>query len=288
MHDDDELSATSEEGTLTPAEKGRRTRALKATQEEAENKRLIAETEQDDMDVDSEPIQKPSKKAPKKVPQTKNSQEVKGKGKEVAARKRRDCRHVRFSAQGDMTVTEYLPDTIQSSDDDLSAQEQASIKSKPASSAAKKSKPVRTTETVIKAGPRGVIVGAQIIELKPQYVAPGPEELFTSDDDDPKPRHHRQASSSSMGSLPPDTDIDFDFEEHHEDSKNDDEVEEDDEEPEVAQVTMSAQKLKYEEEKPVIHSSKAAHPSKVKKAKADPTAQFDWHLTASSSPLPVV
>ncbi|KAF7336357.1 hypothetical protein MVEN_02184200 [Mycena venus] len=40
---------------------------------------------------------------------------------------------------------------------------------------------------------------------------------------------------------------------------------------------ISAQQLKYEDEKPVIRVSKAIQPSKIKKAKDD---QSDWHLTA--------
>ncbi|KAJ7789249.1 hypothetical protein B0H14DRAFT_2718827 [Mycena olivaceomarginata] len=368
---DDELSATSEEEVLTPAEKGRRTRALKAAQEQAENKKLSAETaggreakkkalqrkiwdtskdstantgrkrsasgtaeqpkrvkkakgqsqpEQDDMDVDSEPVQKPSKKAPKKISQIKNSHEDKGNGKTIAARKR-----------------QYLPDVIQSSDDDSSApQEHASIKSKSTASSAarKKSQPVGTAETAIKARsklkkkvvsdddgnnslgqsdgeedeqsdaqsqsePEDAPVldieleGAQIIELQHQSVAPGPKEFFQSDDDDqPKPRHRRQASSSSVGSMPPDTDFDFDLEERHEndeddeDNKNDEaerdeEEEEEEEEVEVpVKPKMSAQQLKYEDEKPAIRSSKVIQSSQVKKAKADPTAESDWHPTA--------
>ncbi|KAJ7821263.1 hypothetical protein B0H14DRAFT_2831731 [Mycena olivaceomarginata] len=354
---DDELSATSEEEVLTPAEKGRRTRALKAAQEQAENKKLSAETaggreakkkalqrkstalgilpriptantgrkrsasgtaeqpkrvkkakgqsqpEQDDMDVDSEP----------KISQIKNSHEDKGNGKTIAARKR-----------------QYLPDVIQSSDDDSSApQEHASIKSKSTASSAarKKSQPVGTAETAIKARsklkkkvvsdddgnnspgsqsdaqsqsePEDAPVldieleGAQIIELQHQSVAPGPKEFFQSDDDDqPKPRHRRQASSSSVGSMPPDTDFDFDLEERHEndeddeDNKNDEaerdeEEEEEEEEVEVpVKPKMSAQQLKYEDEKPAIRSSKVIQSSQVKKAKADPTAESDWHPTA--------
>ncbi|KAJ7867367.1 hypothetical protein B0H14DRAFT_345466 [Mycena olivaceomarginata] len=135
--------------------------------------------------------------------------------------------------------------------------------------------------------------GAQIIELQHQSVAPGPKEFFQSDDDDqPKPRHRRQASSSSVGSMPPDTDFDFDLEERHEndeddeDNKNDEaerdeEEEEEEEEVEVpVKPKMSAQQLKYEDEKPAIRSSKVIQSSQVKKAKADPTAESDWHPTA--------
>jgi hypothetical protein len=41
------------------------------------------------------------------------------------------------------------------------------------------------------------------------------------DDDDSKPRHRRAASSSSMGSMPPDTDFDFDNLEDPQDDEDD-------------------------------------------------------------------
>ncbi|KAJ6553378.1 hypothetical protein B0H19DRAFT_1072830 [Mycena capillaripes] len=223
----------------------------------------------------------------------------------------------------------YIPDTIQTSDDESSApQDHGSNKSlKPAANpAARKSKaPAATAETIpkVKSKPKKTIViddddednvpsqsdgledeqseaqsqsepedpvldiereCAQIIQPKRQPVAPDPEALFSSDDDDRKPRHRRQASSSSMGSMPPDTDIDFDFEALHQDDEDDadEESEDEDEEAEEALVVtkpkMSVQQLKYEEEKPVIRSSKAAHPSK--KAKANATAESDWHPIA--------
>ncbi|KAJ6523172.1 hypothetical protein B0H19DRAFT_1277038 [Mycena capillaripes] len=250
-----------------------------------------------------------SKKASTSVPQTKKAE---GSGKEAPARNRR-----------------YIPDTIQTSDDESSApQDHGSNKSlKPAANpAARKSKaPAATAETIpkVKSKPKKTIViddddednvpsqsdgledeqseaqsqsepedpvldiereCAQIIQPKRQPVAPDPEALFSSDDDDRKPRHRRQAFSSSMGSMPPDTDIDFDFEVLHQDDEDDadEESEDEDEEAEEALVVtkpkMSVQQLKYEEEKPVIRSSKAAHPSK--KAKANATAESDWHPIA--------
>ncbi|KAJ6526344.1 hypothetical protein B0H19DRAFT_1084448 [Mycena capillaripes] len=305
---DDELSATSEDEKLTPAEKARRTRALNLAEERAANERLSKETAggrsakktalknkiwdtskgsasnsgrkravsgtaeqpkrakkakpqsqslpepQDDMEVDEESpavpeVKNASKKASTSVPQTKKAE---GSGKEAPARNRR-----------------YIPDTIQTSDDESSApQDHGSNKSlKPAANpAARKSKaPAATAETIpkVKSKPKKTIViddddednvpipsepedpvldiereCAQIIQPKRQPVAPDPEALFSSDDDDRKPRHRRQASSSSMGSMPPDTDIDFDFEALHQDDEDDadEEAEDSDEEAEEAQV----------------------------------------------------
>ncbi|KAJ7842041.1 hypothetical protein B0H14DRAFT_2586596 [Mycena olivaceomarginata] len=74
---------------------------------------------------------------------------------------------------------------------------------------------------------QALAIGTQIIEPKNKSVAPGPEELFDSSDEAFKPHHRRRPSSSSMGSIPLDTD--FDFDDHH----GDDEADEDGEEEEI-------------------------------------------------------
>ncbi|KAJ7831508.1 hypothetical protein B0H14DRAFT_3713338 [Mycena olivaceomarginata] len=102
------------------------------------------------------------------------------------------------------------------------------------------------------------------------------------DDEELKPRHRRAASSSSFGSMPPDTDFDnFDNVQDDEDdgdpaSDGEDEIEE--VKPIKGSKTSSAQQLKYDQEKPVIRSSKALHTSK--KSPDAPSPESDWHRSA--------
>ncbi|KAJ7736808.1 hypothetical protein B0H16DRAFT_1500378 [Mycena metata] len=102
--------------------------------------------------------------------------------------------------------------------------------------------------------------------------------------DSPEPTHRRQASSSSRGSIPPDTDHDFDL---NDQDQTEDDVEQprDQEEEDISPLVpknapkkISTQQLKYNQEQPEIRASRVLHGPKP--GKSAPTLESAWHHTA--------
>ncbi|KAJ6449865.1 hypothetical protein C8R45DRAFT_1114423 [Mycena sanguinolenta] len=125
---------------------------------------------------------------------------------------------------------------------------------------------------------------------KKSDLATDDKELDLSDVESPSTSHRRQASSSSMGSMPPDTDYDFnDAEDDEEEAApapvDDDEAKVTDDE-DIARPTTAprkrqnttAQQSKYAQENPEIRNSKVVHGTKPKEIQAAP--ESTWPSTA--------
>ncbi|KAJ6449863.1 hypothetical protein C8R45DRAFT_1224269 [Mycena sanguinolenta] len=121
---------------------------------------------------------------------------------------------------------------------------------------------------------------------KKSDLATDDKELDLSDVEPPSTSHHRQASSSSMGSMPPDTDYDFnDAEDNEEEAApapvDDNEVkvtnDEDIARPTTAprkRQNTTAQQSKYAQENPEIRNSKVVHGTKRKEIQAAPESTW--------------
>ncbi|KAF7353180.1 hypothetical protein MSAN_01505600 [Mycena sanguinolenta] len=131
-------------------------------------------------------------------------------------------------------------------------------------------------------GPVDVVrEGAQIIERNSKQISSTADNSDSDpgdEDQQPRPRHCRQASLSSRGSLPPDTDLDFDLENDIDDDEVEDIGKKDTPEP-VKKRKVSAQQLKYEQEKTAIRSLNVVQPSR-KKHQAPTTVESDRDDTA--------
>ncbi|KAF7373996.1 hypothetical protein MSAN_00612500 [Mycena sanguinolenta] len=318
---DDELSPTTDEENLTPAEKSKTTRARNLAQEEAANKKLSEETggrrakhkalqdkDADEMEIDEEPprtpavVEKASKKAPVAVVQSKDSRKSKGNGKVAPVSKRK---------------YQITVEDSESNDDDSAVPNKVTSKPSGINSTAGKAKSVSATaiKPTPKPKPKKIVddenenededdnipsqsegeqvksdlsqsedenepvdlgrEGALVIEKVRQASS-----TTNSDDEDHQPpRHRRQSSLSSRGSLPPDTDLDLDVDALRADDEE--EVEDigkkDAPEP-VKKQRMSAQQLKYEQEKPAIRPLNLVQSSK-RTNPAPTTVESDWDHT---------
>ncbi|KAF8187673.1 hypothetical protein K438DRAFT_2150852 [Mycena galopus ATCC 62051] len=293
--------------------------------------------EDDDMDVDVEVIPTAKKPAPKKNPKTAVPKKKAAVPSKAVVAKRKYVADAIASSEDELP----LPPKTLKSNTTKKSNVPASIDDEPP---APKSKPKLTKTTVVDDdGDDEVRTGSDSdkrvesdhvhsqsepdsgdadIGLESAHFATKstrksailePTALFGPDEELPKPTRRRRTSLSSMGSMPPDTD--FDFEENQDSEKQEDNWEDDEidavrfsyafallsiTDPNTLEQTtepkklttgqvkyeeggprrLSAQQLKYNEEKPVIRSSKVMHVSKGKKAEVAPSDESAWDSTA--------
>ncbi|KAF7326515.1 hypothetical protein MSAN_02508400 [Mycena sanguinolenta] len=250
----------------------------------AKNKAL-QDKEPDDMEVDEETprsqavVKNSSKTTRSKGSQGQDPQKAKGSGKEVQASTRRYQLTIDTESDEDSAAPQA---DVSSEPSGTNAATGKSVKAAPI-----RNKPTpksKITETVDNEhenddipsqsegeqvhsdpsqsepedGPVDVVrEGAQIIERNSKQISSTADHSDSDpgdEDQQPRPRHCRQASLSSRGSLPPDTDLDFDLENDIDDDEVEDIGKKDTPEP-VKKRKVSAQQLKYEQEVRQILSS---------------------------------
>ncbi|KAF7343825.1 hypothetical protein MSAN_01963700 [Mycena sanguinolenta] len=300
---DDELSPTTDEENLTPAEKSKRTRARNLAQEEAANKKLSEETggrrakhkalqnkDADEMEIDEEPprtpavVEKASKKAPVAVVQSKDSRKSKGNGKVAPVSKRK---------------YQITVEDSESNDDDSAVPNKVTSKPSGINSTAGKAKSVSATaiKPTPKPKPKKIVDDENENEDEDDNIPSQSEgEQVKSDlsqsEDENEPvdlgregalviEKVRQASSTTNSDdedhQSPHLDLDVDAL-HADDEEEVEDIGKKDAPEPVKKQRMSAQQLKYEQEKPAIRPLNLVQSSK-RTNPAPTTVESDWDHT---------